>query len=381
VFRSYAVDALLGAGVAAIALVAGATGIGPDGPDGRAIGPGAVALAAVLVAALAVRRRAPLVTVVATNAITMAWFLIGYPGRLLTLGPLIACYTVAARRGWRWGAAGGLLTVAFTAVTVRVALNGEWLSDQVYNAVMLEVATVALGAAVHSHRAYAAGAREQAERIAEARAEQARRRAAEQRLEIARELHDVFGHTMAAISVQAGVAVHVMRRRPEQAAEALTTIKQISDEGLAEVQTLLGVLRGAGNGGTPGGLGRLDSLLDVARAAGIRANLTVRGDRRALPPAVDLAAFRIVQESLTNVRRHANAETVCVELTYHPDNLDITVRDNGSSAGPSGSTPAGGNGIRGMLGRATALGGALTAGPGAGGGFEVRCWLPTKEVS
>ncbi|RLK61886.1 signal transduction histidine kinase [Actinokineospora cianjurensis] len=369
-------DGAVGLLIAVLMLIAGRTGIGPEGPAGE-LDAGAVALAVVVGAALGCRRSAPLAVLLSTNAVTAAWFLLAYPGRLVTVTALIGCYTVAAERGWRWGSAGGLLTAAVSAVVVHTTLDVPWFDDRAVNALCLEVVAVALGAAVHYHRAYAAGSRERAERIAEARAEQARLRAAEQRLEIARELHDVVGHTMATISVQAGVAVHVMRRQPEQAAHALSTIKTISDEGLAEVQVLLGVLRVDGDATTRGGLARLDTLLDVTRATGTPVELTVRGDRLPLPPRVDLAAFRIVQESLTNARRHARPTSVSVRLTYGPTAVDLVVRNDGAAT-DTPRAPAGGHGIDGMRARAAALGGTVAV-SSEGDHFEVRCTLPARD--
>ncbi|MFD2765808.1 sensor histidine kinase [Micromonospora eburnea] len=365
------VDIALGAGLIAVVLTTSLLRLGPPGPTGPLNG-GAVVLAVAAGIAVAFRRWFPVACLVAVNLVTMVWFHADYHGRLITVAPLICCYTLAAYRGWRAGLVGGLLTAATTVVTVRLALGGEWLGDQVFNAVPLIAAATALGAAVHSHRAFAAGARERAERIAEARSDQARRQAAEERLEIARELHDVFGHTMAAISVQAGVAVHVMQRRPEQAAEALSTIKRISNDGLTEVQVLLGAMRSEDMRTATGGLAHLEKLLDTA---GVRVDLRVRGESRTVPVAVDLAAFRIIQESLTNVRRHANASSVRVELSYG-DELGIVVLDDGKPSDTS--TTVGGHGIEGMRARAEKLGGTLVAGR-RDDGFEVRCVLPIRK--
>lgn len=366
-------DLALGASLVVLVLLGGALAVGPPGPTGP-LDLGAVVLAMAAGAAVAVRRRLPVACLLAVNVATVAWFHLDYHGRLITIAPLIGCYTLAAHRGWKAGVLGGLLTAAVTVLAVRLALDGEWFGDQVFNAVPLEAAATALGAAVHSHRAFAAGARERAERIAQARSDQTRRQAAEERLEIARELHDVFGHTMAAISVQAGVAVHVMRRRPEQAAEALNTIKRISDEGLAEVQVLLGAMRSEDLRTATGGLAKLDKLLDTA---GVKVDVVVRGEDHTVPVAVDLAAYRIIQESLTNVRRHARASRVRLELTYG-EVLEIVVKDDGTPG--EMPTTVGGHGIDGMRARAEKLGGALTAGRVADG-FEVRCALPTgREI-
>ncbi|MFD8827216.1 sensor histidine kinase [Streptomyces sp. NPDC059605] len=366
-------DVAVGAGLVLVVLAGGLLELGPPGPSGP-MGPGAVVLAVVAGVATALRRRFSVGCLAVADAATFAWFHLGYQGRLITTAPLIGCYALAAGRGWRAGVAGGVLTSLCTLLTVRFVLSGDWFTDQVFNAVPLVAAATALGAAVHSHRAFARGARDWAERLAEARSDQARRQAAEERLEIARELHDVFGHTMAAISVQAGVAVHVMRRRPEQAAEALNTIKRISDEGLAEVHVVLGAMRSENLCTTTGGLSRLDRLLDIP---GVRVELTRTGENRTVPVTVDLAAYRIVQESLTNVRRHAHGATrVRIELV-HGERLRIVVRDDGRPGGAS--TTVGGNGIEGMRARAEKLGGTLTAARTADEGFEVRCELPIRK--
>ncbi|MFE0327589.1 sensor histidine kinase [Streptomyces sp. NPDC003753] len=367
-------NALPAVSVATLTLVFAAGGIGPSGGDDRPVDAGAVALAVGCAVALGLRTRLPFTALLAADGITLGWLAAGYPGRLITLSALITCYTVTARRGWRWGVAGALVCLATTSVVTKVWLTGSWFDDRSFNGAALIVASFALGAAIHYHRAFAAGARAHAEQVAQARAEQARREVAEERLRIARELHDVFGHTMAAISVQAGVAVHVMERRPAQAAEALTAIKRISDEGLDEVRTLLGALRGVPSPAAPEsvGLARADRLLETLKSTGVHTELTVRGAVRPLPAATDLTAYRVLQESLTNIRRHAHATAVRVAVDYGPSRLDLTVTDNGRGGTPDGR----GSGIEGMAARADALGGSLSAGPQPGGGFAVRCSLP-----
>lgn len=370
-------DAVIATGVAGAALAASMAGIGPSSPGDTPPGPLGILLAATLAGALVFRRLIPVTALVLTNTVTVVWFLVGLHGRLVTLGPLIALYTIAALRGWRWGAVGGLLTVATTAAMAGSVFEAGWPADPFLNAVSLEIASIALGAAVHYHRGYVADAAQREDRAAEARAEQVRRRAAEQRLEIAREVHDVVGHTLATVSVQAGVAIHVMRVRPEQAAAALTTIKQISDEGLAEVRVLLGMMRG---GRVTDWLARFDGLLEVTRAAGIAVDVQVNGSPPAsLPAQTELAVFRVVQESLTNVRRHAHASRVRVGMRYQSDSLVLTIHDNGTGDGTGDSIPGGGHGIAGMTARATALGGTLLAGPHPAGGYQVRCTLPVSE--
>jgi signal transduction histidine kinase len=225
---------------------------------------------------------------------------------------------------------------------------------------------------VVNRRAYAASIRDRAE-------QDARRRLDEERLRIARELHDVVAHTMATINVQAGVAAHVLPTRPEAAAESLQAIKTASKEGLRELRAILNVLRQADDADPTQpapGTAQLDALIAGARRAGLDTTLTVTGEPFPLPAAVDLAAYRIVQESLTNAIRHAGPATAAVSLTYQEDELRIDVTDTGP--GPKVSAAAGqaGHGLAGMRERAAAVGGIVETGPGPRGGFRVAAWLP-----
>jgi len=188
----------------------------------------------------------------------------------------------------------------------------------------------------------------------------------------------VVAHSIASISVQAGVASHVIDRHPEKAKEALDAIKQTSSEALRELRSVLGALRS--DSADPderhpaASLGRLPELTRMVEAAGVRAEVTVTGAPTALPAAVELAAYRIVQEALTNVVRHAGASKVAIELAYQTDALRITVNDDGSGRDSAGSDGSG-SGLAGMRERARTLGGQLEAGRIAGG-FRVACQLP-----
>ena len=214
------------------------------------------------------------------------------------------------------------MTALSALAAIRVAFGAAEPAGISGIAVWMAATAGAAGTAVGYYRALLVATRAQLAREAQTREEQAHRRAVEERLRIARELHDVFGHTMATISVQAGVGIHLLRQRPGQAVEALTTIKQISDQGLADVKTILGVLRADSDPDQPrtpqGGLGQLDALLDPVRTAGVQPQLTVHGSARPLPAAVDLAAYRILQEALTNVLRHAHARTVSSTCATSP---------------------------------------------------------------
>ncbi len=214
------------------------------------------------------------------------------------------------------------------------------------------------------------------------RDEAARRRAVEERLRIARELHDSLTHSISVISVQAGVAVHLARKRGEDVPPSLLAIQEAGADALRELRTTLSVLRSEEDA-DGSGLGQLDSLVERARTAGLPVAVTVTGAVRALPPDVDQAAYRIVQEALTNVSRHAGRARASVQLCYMPGALAVQVDDDGTGTGtPAGPRPAGhGLGLIGMRERVTALGGRLHAGPRDGGGFQVRAELPAQAPS
>ena len=221
---------------------------------------------------------------------------------------------------------------------------------------------------------------EEAERTKD---EAARRRAVEERLRIARELHDSLTHSISVIQVQAGVAVHLARKRGEEVPPALLAIQEAGADASRELRATLQVLRSAEDGDSSG-LGQLDSLVARARAAGLPVTVAVTGAERPLPPDVDQAAYRIVQEALTNVSRHAGKACASVRLRYTPDTLTVQVDDDGKGDGarPAGARPAGpGLGLIGMRERVSALGGRLHAGPRDGGGFQVRAELPVRASS
>jgi signal transduction histidine kinase len=218
---------------------------------------------------------------------------------------------------------------------------------------------------------------------AEARREQSRRQASDERLRIARELHDVLGHHLSLINVRAGVALHLLETQPQEVREALNAIKFASSEALSEVRSVLATLN-PDNEQAPRapthGLADLDRLAEETRAGGTPVRVVREGAARTVPAPVDRAAYRIVQEALTNVRRHAGASaTANVTVRYDPEKLTLRIEDTGT--GPSASTvDKGGNGIPGMRERATALGGTLRAGPGTEGGFAVVATLPTTTT-
>jgi signal transduction histidine kinase len=223
---------------------------------------------------------------------------------------------------------------------------------------------------------------QRAEEAERTRDEVARSRAMEERLRIARELHDSLTHSISVIRVQAGVAVHLARKRGDEVPPALLAIQEASADATRELRTTLSVLRSEEEGDYSG-LGQLHQLVERARAAGLPVTVTVTGTERALPPDVDQAAYRIVQEALTNVSRHADRACTSVHLDYTPDALSVRVDDDGPGTGTSTDPrPTGpGLGLIGMRERVTALGGRLRTGPRDDGGFQVHAEFPAQAPS
>ena len=223
---------------------------------------------------------------------------------------------------------------------------------------------------------------QRAEEAERTRDEAAQRRAMEERLRIARELHDSLTHSISVISVQAGVAAHLARKRGEDVPPALAAIQEAGADAARELRTTLSVLRSAQDG-DGSGLGQLDSLVERSRAAGLPVTVTVAGAERGLPPEVDRAAYRIVQEALANVSRHAGGAQASVHLSYTQYAIAVQIDDDGHGTGTiAGPRPAGpGLGLIGMRERVTALGGRLHAGPRDSGGFQVRAEFPTQAPS
>ncbi|WP_281690131.1 sensor histidine kinase [Pseudonocardia thermophila] len=307
-------------------------------------------------------------------AATVAWFLLGYAYGPVLL-PLFVGLVSAVLAGHRravYPIVGGTYIVLVGYHLVRTG-DSSWSGAVGSGAAFWLAVLTAVIAASEGIRAR----RERAAHAAAAAAEAERHRGVQERLRIAQELHDVLGHHVSLINVQAGVALYLLDEDPEQARTALAAIKQSSKELLREMRATLGVLRAVDepppHHPVPG-IDRLDALIGEVRAAGLPVELIVAGEERPVPPSVDLAAYRIVQEALTNVRRHAGpATTARVRLTYAEDALVVQIDDDGAGAA-AGET--GGSGIAGMRERANALGGSMEAGPLPGRGFRVRATLP-----
>lgn len=341
-----------------------------DDSGGRAK---AGALTVLHIAPLAVRRRWPLPVLAAMAASALLTVPLGVP--LVVLGPvvLVAVYTVGLAvepRRSRQALAGTLVVMA--AVVLGNGMDaGTVASDAVAIVVAWWLGDRARRATIETQRQRVAGA------------EAARRAAAAERLRIARELHDVVAHAMSVIAVQAGTGRFVIDQSPEVARDALASIETTSRAALQEMRRLLSVLRDEEMAGgdllpTPG-LRDLDGLVAASADAGVRVDVRTSGDPVSLPSGVDLCAYRVIQEALTNVRKHAHASSATVTIAYEPTALSIEVVDNGVG---SGATTTDGQGHVGMRERVHLYGGALDVGPCPGGaGYRVAARLPLAAVA
>jgi signal transduction histidine kinase len=375
--RGWRADAAIALGVAAATVVFThfAAHRQPDRRGLDALGYGLLVAASL---ALFVRRRYPVAVYLLAFAATLTYSSIGYAKGPIFFALIVAFFAVI-RAGRR-----AVAMVGLAAGYVLFLWLPFWLGKEsaptLGQAVGLAAWLLLLAAAAE----FLTQRRVRAAAAARMREEEARRRATEARLKIARDLHDVLGHHISLISVQAGVALHLIDERPEQVRTALAAIKQASKEALTELRGVLDVLRAddehAPRTPTPT-LAQLDQLVSRATAVGLQVRTEIDGAARPVPSGVDAAAFRIAQEALTNVARHAGAASAVVRLSYGEHELTVQIDDDGR--GPSGHADGGqaraGTGIAGMRERAEALGGDVEVGPRPGGGFRVRARLPVEE--
>jgi signal transduction histidine kinase len=365
-------DAALAVALAAVLLV-GSYFASQGQPDRRAFDAGAAVLLLVAAGALAWRRRYPVAVLLVVFGSALVYFVLGYANGPIWLAMIVAYFTAVV--------AGHRLPAAIVAVAGFLIF--PWLDFLLRDApAPSPVGLAGLAAWLLVLLGIGEGIRIRRERAAEAariREEEALRRAGEERLRIARELHDALGHHLSLINMQSGVALHLNKELPEQARSSLTAIKQASKEALTELRSVLDILRQEGEPAARSPtwtLARLDDLVSQAAAAGLEVRAETDGEVRRLPFAVDVAAFRIVQEALTNVTRHAGPATATVRVSYGDRDLTVQVDDDGRGQQGSGRAPGSGEGITGMRERAAALGGELQAAPRPGGGFRVLARLP-----
>jgi signal transduction histidine kinase len=329
---------------------------------------------------LVARRRFPGIVLVLVVASGLAFAVLDLPPDILGVALLVAVYSVAAY-GDRWVALAGLAVAEAGLAAIQLTPGRTGAVTLVGNLGVVAAAWL-LGLFAHNYRAYAARLEERTAELEQAREEVARRAVVEERLRLARELHDVVAHAMSVIAVQSGVGAHVAKTQPKEAAKSLGAIEATSRAALEELRRLLGVLRQEdeprGDLAPVPGLADLDSLLAEVARAGLAVRLRVEGTPAPLPAGVDLSAYRIVQEALTNVVKHASPAQAQVVVGYRDQDVRVEVIDDGrvTVTSVSDGRVGSGHGLIGMRERVQAFGGDLEAGPRPGGGFRVAARLP-----
>jgi signal transduction histidine kinase len=319
------------------------------------------------------RRQRPLAVLALVTAATVAMAIVYSEDAPFVTA--VAIYTVTAELP-RFRA----LVASATSATLLIAVGFATVSAaQILSSAILFAAAWAIGDSLGARRAYTRELEEKADRLERERETEAARAVAEEQARIGRELHDVIAHNLSVIVVQAAAANDVFDARPDRAREALREIESTGRSALGELRRLLGAVRGDEAAfALPPGLDQLDSLVGQMRSAGLDVTVMVEGTPRALPAALDLSAYRVVQEALTNTLKHAHATHVGVELRFSDAALDIAVRDDGRGSGNGGGT---GSGLIGMRERVLTYGGTLHAGPAPGGGFAVAARFPLGETA
>ena len=343
---------------------------------GGGLSPGAYLLALAAAAPLAWRTLTPLAALAGVEIGALACTLAFDASYTATAMIMVELYTVALLGHRQRSIVVGAVT-AVAVILVIITLDSPLDLGAVAIRVPLVFATLAIGDVVRSRQALREAARERAEREAHEREEDGRRRVADERLRIARELHDTLAHSLVAINVRAAVTLDL--HEPEEPTRALEDIKQASANALGDLRATLDLLRDQGDAAPTApafGLEGLPRLVDQARATGLDAKADVEVNGAIVPSAIGGAAFRIIQEALTNVLRHADASSAQVRVRSNHDALQIEVTDDGQ-ASTTGVTS--GLGLRGMAERAAALGGHVDVGPRAEGGWRVHAMLPLKE--
>lgn len=362
-----------------IALGAALLGNAALAPDAAAVRPLDVVLVSAMVVAVAVCRRFPVPALIVVTAAMLAFHVRVHAGVAASFPVLLTVY-IAAWRGHRAVAAlaglvflGGFLSRDVTAAPAGEA--GQQLVERTSLLLGWFVAANVAGLVARQHRAYLEQVEQRATEAERTREEMALRRAGEERLRIARDLHDSLTHSISVIKVQAGIAVHLARKRGEDPPAALLAIQEAGGAAMRELRATLEILRSPDDDGIGCvGLARVEELAERTRAAGVPVRITVSGDPADLPAEVDQAGYRVVQEALTNVARHAGPANAEVRIDYAPARLCVAVIDDGRA--PKDHAVTSGVGLRGMRERVTGLGGTLQADRLDEGGFAVRATFP-----
>ena len=368
-------DGLLGVLLVAAAAVSDMLAEGARPPDAT--------LAALLVAAALpypLRRRSPLPVYVVGSLPVLGLMSLGYSSAVIGAGLMLLAYSVACWRGVRQTALAGAWTLVLMAAVMIVLPSPMGFGELATNLALFGGALLA-GRGSHARRDVVRLLEERAQLAEHARVEEARRAVSEERLRIAQELHDVIGHSLGVIALQAGVGAHVIDTDPAEAKASLVAVSETSRSALTEVRRILGALRTDGDSyRPPPGIDALKDLAEELTAAGLPVEVRVEGVPSHVPSALGLTAYRLVQEALTNVVRHAGPATAMVTVRYEDDAVTLEVLDDGRL--PVRGTPGTGHGQLGMRERVAVWGGTLTAGPRPEGGYRVAARLPyrTEEV-
>ncbi|WP_182905490.1 sensor histidine kinase [Microbispora sp. H13382] len=341
-----------------------------------------LALAASCTLPLTLRRQRPFVLLVATALPGVGLIALGYSPGLSGIGTFVLLYSVAAHRGLALSLAALAVSFATYAAMVAAApVPVSWANHVVMTTVML--LCWVCGRALRLRRAYLSELVQRADRLERAREADTRAARAEERSRIARELHDVVAHHVSVMTVQAAAARKMLDTKPDVARDALTAIEEMGRTAMAEMRSIVGVLRtdGPAERAPQPGMQDLPALVEQMREAGLRTQLWIEGERRGLPPGVDLAAYRLVQEALTNSLRHAGPSArAWVTVRHEPDELSVHVEDDGRGAAEESLRIGGkGHGLVGIRERVALYGGVLRIGPRTGGGFEVRAQFPINH--
>jgi signal transduction histidine kinase len=358
-------------------LTLGLTALGPQSMRGR-FTVVAIAAAAVAWAALPWRRRWPMPVLAVTTLGAAGYNMVTQVHGLVAVAPLVALYTAALSASRRRALTTGILVVVvLSSAHLMLRPSREWLGWETLAVFAAGGLALAAADAADSRRAYVAEIEDRARRAELGREQEARRRVTEERLRIARDLHDAVGHHLALINVQAGVADQLLDDDPAHARQSLAHIRQASRAALNDLRDTIGLLRDPGDPAAPvqptADLDDLDELMASFSRSGLRVEAAVEGTVRPVPPAASLVAYRVIQESLTNVRKHAGDAGATIRLSYRTAALRVEV-ENMTGGDRASSSP--GHGITGMRERVAAAGGSLTAGPRPGGGFRVSALLP-----
>ncbi|MFD9488732.1 sensor histidine kinase [Streptomyces sp. NPDC059991] len=378
-------------GISGMSLVSGGTGHGST--------PAALLIAVGLSVVVALRRRAPEKTVVLAAGMGLVQLALNVSPNVSDFAMLVAIYTAAAV-GERWASRFALVGSLLAAVIAMVRWpdyngsdGGMSPGQTVFFVIVMTVPFIlawVLGDSMRTRRAYFAELEERAARLEKEREAQAKVAVAAERARIARELHDVVAHNVSVMVVQADGAAYVMDSAPDQAKIALETISMTGRQALAEMRRLLGVLRTgehreAGEYVPQPDVEQIEELVEQVRTAGLTVDFKIEGTPRPLPSGVELTAYRIVQEALTNTRKHGGPEAgASVRLVYFDDGLGLLVEDDGRGAAhemyEDGGADGRGHGLIGMRERVGMVGGTLDAGPRPGGGFRISALLPLKPA-